>query len=241
VADIIELTVKGSDKIVAYACGVCRHVVAPSDPAPDVDARYRRDAEEHCRFVCARCGETKPRHEAGRYGYGPDCLLLCKPCGSKHLAELSERNDRARIEKAKKLTEAEWEAEIAAGRLDSYLCVEDEHFVDGLEEARAYVLDHSEGDIDGSFPEYVEACVGRKFSMDAGRLVEWALESAEMPDETISDHQPSEEDVAELQAFLDAWAAKQNIRWFETCGILVRLDPEANRAALEECRREVAQ
>lgn len=73
---VLELTLRGSDKVIAHACGVC-HVVA----------RSREDAERCCApRLCSECG--------GDMGNS-----FCRPCANRRIADAEAKQ----YEKATKI------------------------------------------------------------------------------------------------------------------------------------------
>ena len=91
--DPIALVVRGTEKVVAYACGKC-HVVASSE----------EQAKRCCApYVCDECG----RLISGR------CYTKCSECIDKHQAE----RDRAMLAKANKVA---WDADNCPSGMVSF-------------------------------------------------------------------------------------------------------------------------
>ena len=202
---VIELVAAGTAKIVAYACGECGTVAAT-----------RAKAEEcHTPRVCSKCGTPRLRYSSD----------ICNAC----LKIASDERAQRRYDKAKKITEAEWNANSTS----DYVWHDDEGFTDGIEGVRERCLDKWDGnDEDDIFPHYVEACIDRSWRIVAEQIIDAEIEAIEIED--ADELRPSDEAVAELQVSLDAWTAKHPVKWYESSGVLIILDEEENAKALAE-------
>ena len=119
--------------------------------------------------------------------------LSCGPC--------REHNDAERLAKkfedATKLTEAEWDGPIHVPGMH-----EDGYFgsIDDLRELF--------NDNECELPVYVNTCKTIKFAIDIGQVLEWTDERLERSEDTDL---TGLVDVKELEAFIDAWNAKQTV------------------------------
>jgi len=177
----IELCERGSDEIVAYACGKCGSVVGSTSMHGDV---AREMASRHCGpWLCRVCGvEHDWSHQT-----------ICHDCWRKSRAEREAERDEARFAKATHVAAAEYDGPVADG---------DEGFWQTIGDA----VDELEDD-GGEVPAYFWACTEDALKLDANGIIESALEDHhEDAGENISG-----KDECRLQALLDEWCDTVNV------------------------------
>jgi hypothetical protein len=200
----IELTKRGSDEIVAFACATC-HIVAASTKGfgGDIEAA-RKAASRHCGpFECATCGA----HVRNAYD------TACGAC--------SFERDRVR-EEAQFAKATPIDPETYTGMVfDPSTRLGDEGFCGSYEEAvqEAHDLDSEDGEV-----PYVYACVPEGFgTIDAYDLVSNHLEH----EEHSQDAYEQVIDLDELNAFLKTWCAKQTavVSWWPDYSRVLMISP----------------
>lgn len=219
-ADIIELTVKGKDEVVAYVCGVCHNVVSSAQASPHADEINRHLAATHCDKCCGHCDTPLPHED---YFY-----VLCDACRLR----ANQEREQAEFEKATKLKEKDYQGDVP-------LFYPDDHFFfdNNVEEFREWWCNHhydpANPDADPPpFPMYIWLTEPTKGpSLDAYDIVRNALEE-------FHEDAYDECDVEELQTLLDAWCEKNEVTtWFQS-NTLVLLDENKNRKYLEEVKKD---
>lgn len=175
----------------AFACGKCR-VVCPSE----------EDATAHC--ACRRCGaiiEPLPRLGRGRI------CATCHPIEAQESAterqRLAAEQDAASFAKAKKVPASEWTGPVV------WDCGSGDMSGDGYYSGTEAVEDEcAQGGRE--LPEYVWGTEEESMSLDAGDIIQRALEDAY---DGAAD-QISAEAQAELQALLDGWCERHKVTWY---------------------------
>lgn len=176
--------------------------------------------------ACHRASATQAYAQRCCLCRWPDCpetppafLTFC-PEHDKANREKNERIERekesARFARAKKITVSEYTGGMV-------YCDAMRGGDDGYFEDVDHVLDNCEV---GEEPEYVWACTRHKADTDAGRLIEAALENT--ADDAYEHFGKRPEEVARLQAMLDAWWADNEFVWFETDYKVAILVPQAD-------------
>lgn len=183
-----ELVIKGTDKPVAFACPECgaTYTSLTFGGGEHGILAAKHMASVHCHCYCA-CGTS----------IGPS-RTKCDVCWAKALEEKESKV----FEKAKKVTLEEYPADKHVywdgGIGDGYFLNIDE-VLDRCEEEGLEV------------PKYVWACREVPFAMSADWLIERALEEH---GEGARDEIASK-DERELQALLDSWCRKQDVKSWE--------------------------
>jgi hypothetical protein len=189
------------DKVVAYACPDCHHVVQQANDNPDIDAAARKHAAEHCMHLCEKCGVVLSKKDGGDAPKNyPGWGTWCSACDKQRDLDRYQR----RYDAAEKLTEAQFNARTDLSPV-VYLEGEDHYFPEGLDELREWWCelhyDTAKPDEMPDFPEYVFTCNSiTGVRLDADSILESALDDH---------HEDAVEsvDVAGLQKYLDEWCA----------------------------------
>ncbi|WP_439627530.1 hypothetical protein [Gemmata sp.] len=193
--DAYELLKPGGAKTGVFACGKCGLLrswnnttakpanIPPEDHAAQ-DGHIRTEAERCCRpKVCTDCGGVNESKS----------WTICEPCRVKH----DTRRERARFEKARHLTPAEYGGPVMEpnDRFHMDLGAFEDHYADADPE-------------DGTRPEYVWACRPVKFCIDLrGHVLDHVHEDAA--------DQIDEAGLKELDAFEKQWWEKYGVESWE--------------------------
>jgi hypothetical protein len=187
----LELTYRGCDDTVAFACSKCGAMSTPGmfGGGPHAREAAQRMAVEHCMQRYCRCGAKISKSQT-----------VCSACWS---ADQKERDDR-KFSLSNKIYALEygdpvfWEGhEGSMG--DGYFS--------NVEEVIEYCADN---DIDP--PTHVWACSNLPFSIDTDSILESAFEQHfEGARDMLS-----EEARQELEQFLQNWCQKQGIESWQT-------------------------
>jgi len=187
----LELTYRGCDDAVAFACAKCGAIATPGmfGGGPHARAAAQKMAEEHCAQRFCRCGAKISKSQT-----------ICRECWDGDQRERDER----KFGLADKFLASEygdpvyWEGhEGSMG--DGYFS--------NVEEVIEYCADS-----DLTLPTYVWACSRLPFAIDVDMILESAFEQHfEGARDMLS-----EESRQELQQFLQNWCQKQNIESWQT-------------------------
>jgi hypothetical protein len=203
-AEVIELTKRRTDEVVAWACGACGRL--------DAQAYW---AERCCR--CQRCNE--PLRET--FGKSHGRHAHCDKAWWEE--QTAERNAKAtaRLLAADAIPEAEHDGGV--------YCSDDrgpdEGFFHSTDDLHEWCLENEQEP-----PARVWACETVGLSIDASRIVENACE--EHGEEAFD--QISDEAIQGLQAALDTWCAAQGVESWRPTDKAVVLDPTAWEALKAE-------
>jgi hypothetical protein len=178
----IELCKRGTDEIVAYAGAKCGAVVGSARTHGDA---AREIAENHCGpWTCRVCGnEHDWSHQR-----------ICRSCWNKQDAERRVRADAERRAKA---------TEIPAAQYDGWVTNGDKFWPD----VNAMLDDVEEG----KEPAWVWGCKCVPFHIDAGWIIEGALEEHHKD----AGDAISNTDVERLQKMIDQWCNGMGIESWE--------------------------
>lgn len=205
--DPFELVVKGSEHLVGYACHKCGAaflVHKRKDPALyEAERKHQREqAAEHCVKACP-CGQLIER----------SYHLRCNAC----YAQMEADKEKARFEKAKKLTIEEYDGPV-------YWDGHSGDIGDGYFSDVEALLDYCEQE-GRDVPEYAWACDKEEMKLNADGIVENATSNMF---EDAYDHVPNK-DIVSLQAYLDVWCKEVGlVTWSDDHGRAVLLrEPEA--------------
>lgn len=181
-AEPIEVVIKGSEKVIGYACPVCHMFCSPLIYACKWELALEA-AFDHAKRCCDKhCEDCDVKLEKGDYN------VLCRACRLKRDAA----KEAARFEKATKIPEAEYDGWVFDESSEEYYASVDEWRDQRDRFDQTYLWATTE--IDG-------------FRLDAEDIVGNALENGEHHEDAIE----SVEDLDDLQEFLDAWCAKQAV------------------------------
>lgn len=178
--DPIELTVRGKDEVIAFACGKC-HIVASSPKqyvGDDAVEQARESARLHCGpWLCA-CGAGRDRYAS-----------KCRACRDVEADTRSAEQTAAALAKAKR---------VAIDAYDVAMVYDDDAseylWVDTLRDRIA----------DGDAPSHVFGCTEVRFRLDAEDVITSELESG---DHHEGAGEWLEKGATEaLQKALDEWA-----------------------------------
>lgn len=196
----IALVVAGKTEIAAFVCGKC-HTVAASpiqfsgDGAEDF---ARRQAREHCGPWFCDCGAERDRYRT-----------KCDACSSAEAASRNEARERQAIAKARRVTLEEYTGEMVYDdRRERYMAPDE--LVDLEEDDR---------------PEFVWGCTEQRLTLDAGRIIENAVESDELHEDAAEGLAKGAEEA--LQAALDTWSkeyASAVRSFFPDYGVVIFLE-----------------
>lgn len=215
-ADIIELTVKGKDEVVAYVCSVCHNVVSSAQASPHADEMNRHLAAIHCDKRCGHCDTPLP-HEDYFYVFCDACRLRA-----------NQEREQAEFEKATKLKEKDYQGDVP-------LFYPDDHFFfdNNVDDFRDwwydYHFDYARPDADPPpFPTYIWLTDCQKGPhLNAEDILESALDE-------FHEDAGEELDAPALQALLDQWCESNEVTsWFQTNTVLL-LDEEENARYVRE-------
>lgn len=182
----IEVVVKGSEKVIGYACPECHMFCSPSIYACKWEMALEA-AHDHATRCCdRRCEDCGEKLEKKSY------YTVCNNCRSKRDAA----KEAARFEKATKIPEAEYDGWVYDEATEEYYPSVDEY--------RELVEDSAQ-----TYLWATTANVG--FSLDAGAIVESELENSEHHPDAYDDV----DDIEGLQTMLDAWCEKQTVTSYE--------------------------
>lgn len=141
------------------------------------------------------------------------CGNECERCQSARWKAAAARREAVRVERAVKLRPEDWAGEP--------VFVEDEEYHADLDALRDYYAEPTEG---RERPQYAWPCDRKCLQFDARVILEQALQ--EFADGSDDDG-VTDQDIADLQARLDAWAARQKVgTWVERHDRVVVLGPD---------------
>lgn len=186
-AEPYEVCIKGSDKIIGYACPKCRLFCSPTIyfcKWNDALKAARDQAIKCCGpRLCTKCGKDMGEKRKVHW-------LACEDCRRKTDAEREKR----RFEEAEKIPWEKYE--------HGFLYYADK-FYDDMDS----LLDSYD---EGEEPEYVWACYPVDFTMDAQDIVSSEIENQEHHEDAFSE--VSDKMLERLQKYLDLWCKKVGVR-----------------------------
>lgn len=195
----VEVVVRESGKLVGYACGECGRFYAAPVFLDEEAARSEAlaNTEQCCTpRVCEKCSAPM----------GERLWLVCPPC----VKQAEEDRDRDAFDKATKVNAADYDGWVSwsdHGPNEGYFA--------SVDDLLTYCEDEG-----CTLPAYVWGCSELPFHMSAERAIEDAL------DEHYEEarHKIADTEVERLQAFLDEWCEKQEVKsYFEDRGTAVMI------------------
>lgn len=197
-----EVCVKGSDKLIGYACPKCHRFCSPLIYACGWDAGLTA-AHQHAVTCCAdrMCTECNVNMGPPKKTY----WLICTSCRSKK----DSKRENKLFQEAEKILLSEYKHDM--------LYYMDEYY-DGDTIQDKYTFDEP--------PKYAWACYPKKFTLDASRLISDEIESQEHHEDAYDDLLTK--DVDRLQRYFNAWCKHVDVTtWmpnFKLAVILPRSD-----------------
>ncbi len=208
--------------LVGYACPSCGQMYTPKyypacnkETPEEKDAAAREAASRCCYKNCEECDCIMPPK--------PYCWTICEACRDKRDAA----REAAKYEKAEKVDEAAYSGFVYWEDRGSH-----NGYFDDLDELRDWAIQE-----EVELPTYVYACSTHKIpTIDAGDIVESALENQEAYEDAISDM-----DVECLQKLLDFWLQYNQRDCFQQDDArVVILSQEENAKFAAERQKELA-
>lgn len=179
----IEVVVKGSEKVIGYACPECHMFCSPTIYACKWELALEAALDHATRCCDKRCQDCGEKLEPKSH------YVVCNACRSKRDAA----NEASRFEKATKIPEAEYDGWV---------------YDEATEEYYASVEEYRERVEDGASSFLWATTTIDGFRLDADDIVQSALENGDHHE----DAGDSVEGIGELQTMLDAWCDKQTVR-----------------------------
>lgn len=193
----LEITFRGVDEIIAYACPECGTIVTPNSFSGDMVAT-KEYAATHCVFSCGECRAPMEKKSS-----------LCVICWTAK----QDGKEVARFERATKINEAYYNDPVywedhEGGMGEGYFVNVDE------------VRDYCETN-DIPLPAYVWACSPVKLEISVDSILEEAFRGHyESARDSLDENAEKK-----LETFLNAWCEEQDIKsWEVSYALVIELD-----------------